>query len=147
MGCQATENNRTPLCGGRGRTCRPLVGCQGICAYSAALCRKPFTDNQIKILKCEKKQLAGPQSGSFTARLGGLGPEKIVRHVQLEVGVVRLSRGAEGPRSREAKARGRSYESGTNIVFCESQVGAGVPGSLYISPRRLFSKVCRFVDT
>ena len=34
--------------------------------------------------------------------------------VALEVGVVRLNRGAEGPRSREAKARGRSYESGTN---------------------------------
>ena len=43
---------------------------------------KTFTDNQITILKCEKKQLAGPQPGSFTARLGGLGPEKIVRHVQ-----------------------------------------------------------------
>ena len=43
---------------------------------------KTFTDNQIEILKCEKKQLAGPQSGSFTARLRGLGPEKMVRHVQ-----------------------------------------------------------------
>ena len=32
--------------------------------------RKTFTDNQIKILKCEKQQLAAPQSGSFTARFG-----------------------------------------------------------------------------
>ena len=43
---------------------------------------KTFTDNQIKILKCEKKQLAGPQPGSFTACPRGSGPEKIVRHVQ-----------------------------------------------------------------
>ena len=63
------------------------------------------------------------------------------------MGVVHLSRGAEGPRSREAKARGRSYEWVANIVFCDSQVGAGVPSSLYISLRGLFSKVCRFMDT
>ena len=43
--------------------------------------------------------------------------EEQIAHGELEVGVVRLSGGAEGPRSREAKAWGWSYESGTNIVF------------------------------
>ena len=57
------------------------------------------------------------------------------------MGVLRLNRGADGPRSRKVKAGGRSYEWGTNVVFCDSQVRAGVPGSLYISLRRLFSKV------
>ena len=65
----------------------------------------------------------------------------------LEVGVVRLNRGADGRQSREAKARGRSYEWGASIVFCDSQVRAGAPALLYISPRRLFSKVCTFVGT